>query len=163
MQRFFRASVLAVTVLACVVLTWPTPSQAVQDEKKQDDKKQDDKKKVHEIGGDGLTINSKLANTDDRDPTAKDCYCKVYQVKMSAGKTYVIRMNAKDQKAIDAFLRVEDSGGKELASNDDAPGENTLNSRIDFKCDKDGVYKVYCTSLNPNEVGDFTMIIKLAK
>jgi len=163
MQRFFRVCGLAVTVLAFVGLSCPTPSQAVQDEKKQEEKKQDDKKKVHEIGGDGLTIENKLANTDDRDPTAKDCFCKVYLVKMSADKTYVIRMNAKNTKEIDAVLRVEDAKGKELAFNDDAPGEMTLNSRIDFKCPQDGVYRVYCTSLNPNAVGDFTMIIKLAK
>jgi len=104
-----------------------------------------------------------LANTDNRDPSLKNCYCKMYLVKMAAGKTYVIRMNAKSQQEIDAVLRVEDATGKELAFNDDAPGENTLNSRIDFKCPQDGVYRVYCTSLRPNQVGDFTLFIKLTK
>jgi len=120
------------------------------------------KDKIHEVRvQDGLTIKDKLAVGDDRDREAKDCYCKVYLVRMHADKTYVIRMNAANENMIDAVLRVEDKDGKELAFNDDAPGENTLNSRIDFKCPRDGVYRVIATSLADNQTGDFTLLIKV--
>jgi len=122
------------------------------------------KDKIHEVRvKDGLTIQDKLAVGDDRDKKLKDSYCKVYLVRMTADKTYVIRMNAADQDKIDAVLRVEDKGGKELAFNDDDPNENTLNARIDFNCPKDGVYRVIATSLNDNETGDYTLLIKQAK
>jgi len=72
-------------------------------------------------------------------------------------------MNAADQKEIDSVLRVEDAAGKQLAFNDDAPGENTLNSRIDFACEKDGTYRIIATSLNDNATGNYTVLIKMAE
>jgi len=69
-------------------------------------------------------------------------------------------MNA-DGGNIDAYLRLEDPDGKQLAANDDAPGENTLNSRIDFECKKTGAYRIICTSLNADATGDFTFLVKL--
>ncbi len=125
---------------------------------------QKQKDKIHEVRvKDGLTVKDKLDVGDDRDKKFKDSYCKVHLVRMTAGKTYVIRMNAEDEDKIDSVLRVEDAKGKELAWNDDAPGEMTLNLRIDFKCAKDGVYRISATSLNDNETGNFTLTVKLAE
>ena len=153
-QRIHRTCLALALGAGLACLLWPAPTPAVQ---------KDGDKKVYEVNEkDGLTVGGKLAATDDKDTSLKDSYRKVYLVKMSAGKEYTIRMNAKPGEKIDAVLRVEDPSGKELAFNDDAPGEDTLDSRIDFKCAKDDVYRVICTSLNGNATGDYTLIIKRA-
>src|SRR5262249_46996663 len=78
--------------------------------------------KVHEVGAGGLKIEGKLN---------KDVRSIAYQVKMEAGKTYVIDMISPDQKALDPFLRLLDSAGKQLAEDDD--GGEGLNARITFR------------------------------
>ena len=42
----------------------------------------------------------------------------------------------------------------------DAPGESGLNSRIDFKCTQDNVYRVIATSLGGGSTGNFTVLVK---
>src|SRR5205085_1788915 len=80
------------------------------------------KAKVHEVpAGDGLSINDSLTVNDPKDRIQQDSHHKVFLVKLTAGQNYVVRMNAADQDDLDAFLRIEDSGGKALAANDDAP------------------------------------------
>ena len=71
---------------------------------------------------------------------------------MKAKKKYTIRMNAPNQDILDSMLRVENAAGNELGFNDDAFGEPrpTLNSRIDFTCPQDGVYRVIAINL-PSE------------
>ena len=122
-----------------------------------------DQAKIYSVGLNGLTIVDKLADGDPRDTVRVQSYCKIYSVRLVGGKMYTIRMNAQDWNEIDAFLRLEDANFKQLAFNDDAPGEKTLNSRIDFFCPKTGVYRVIATSLVPNEVGNFTLTINRAK
>jgi len=148
MKYLVRTSCVALA-LGCAAILLPAASQAVEKEKD----------KVFEVKGE-LVIKGALADTDPFDKLLKKSYCKVYLVKMTAGKTYVIRMNADDMMVIDAFLRVEDSAGNQLAFNDDAPGEMTLNSRIDFVAPKDDIYRVYATSLFGPRTGGFTVIIK---
>jgi hypothetical protein len=104
-------------------------------------------------------VKAKLAKTDDKDKVNTDSYCKVHPVKLAKGKKYRIRMNAADTKQLDPYLRLEDAERKEVASNDDAPGEHTLNSRIDFLCDVGGNYRIIATSLNAGATGDFTLLV----
>jgi len=152
-RQILRMGLLVVVALSGAALPWANASSPVQK----------DKAKVHEIGaGNGLKIESALTVNDPKDRVQKDSYSKVFLVKLTAGTNYVLRMNAKDEDELDAFLRVEDAAGKELAFNDDADGENTLNARIDFKCEKDGTYRVICTSFNEAETGNFTLLVKRA-
>jgi len=122
-----------------------------------------DKGKIFQVPLNGLMLSDKLAVNDPRDTVYGQSFCKIYQVWLVARKTYTIRMNAQDQRQIDALLRLEDANFKQLAENDDAPGEKTLNSRIDFICPQTGVYRVIATSFRPNEVGNFTLTINRTK
>src|SRR5262249_3274716 len=113
--------------------------------------------KIYEVGG-GLSLQSRLAVTDDQQGGGQDAvYRKVFLVRMNAGTNYPIRMNARPggKGNLDPMLHLEDPAGKILAVNDDAPGEGTLNSRIDFRCPNDGVYRVIATNLRPRGTGDF--------
>ena len=105
---------------------------------------------------------SALTVNDPKDRVQKDSYSKVFLVKLTAGTSYVLRMNAKDEDELDAFLRVEDAAGKELAFNDDADGENTLNARIDFKCEKDGSYRFDVTGLGFRP-GKYSLVLREAE
>ena len=133
-RQVLRTGLFMAVALTGVALLWPDPSQAVQKEKKQP--------KVFAVpGGDGLKIESELKADDPKDKVKKESHRKVFLVKMAVGRNS-LPMNAKDQDDLDAFLHVEDAAGKELADNDDAPDENTLNARIDFQCDKNGTYRI---------------------
>jgi serine protease Do len=83
---------------------------------------------------------NKLSDTDGKDKVRKQL-CKLYTVNLKGGNTYQIDMTSKE---IDPFLRLEDAGGKELASDDDSGG--FPNARIVFPCPKDGSYRVIATT-----------------
>ncbi len=66
---------------------------------------------------------------------------QVHELKMLAGKTYVIDMSSPQ---FDTYLRLEDDKGKVVAENDDISPTN-LNSRIVFTAPKDGAYRIVAT------------------
>jgi serine/threonine protein kinase len=105
---------------------------------------------VHDIG-DGLKLHGKL---DAQSPTL------VYQVKFSAGKTYVIDMISPDQKALDPFLVLKDADGQQVAEDDDSGGG--LNARIIYRALRDGVYRIHATSFNAGS-GAFTLTVREKK
>jgi hypothetical protein len=72
---------------------------------------------VHEFGN-GLELRGQL---DKQPPTLVD------QVKLAAGKTYVIDMVSSDQQALDPYLVLTDSTGKKMAEDDD-DGLNAVSS-----------------------------------
>jgi hypothetical protein len=86
-------------------------------------------------------IESKLAPTDTRDRVRKASVCKLFSIQMSAGKTYQIDMIS---SAVDSFLRLENSAGKELARDDDGGG--FPNARIVYECTGDGAYRIIATT-----------------
>ena len=102
---------------------------------------------VHEVGN-GLELRGQL---DKQPPTL------VYQVKLAAGKTYVIDMVSPDQKALDPFLILLDAVGKKLAEDDDSGGG--LNARITFRAAKAGTYRIQATSFNGG-AGAFTLTVR---
>jgi len=114
--------------------------------------KEDDK--VHTVGKDGLKIAAQLTRDDAKDPVLKVSFRKAYTVKMVVNKTYTIDMVSKD---FDAFLRLEDATGKELARDDDSGGD--LNARIIFRCPADGDYRIIATSFGAG-VGNFTLQVR---
>ena len=100
--------------------------------------------KVHDVGK-GLKLDGELGKT----------LAVTYNVKLVAGKTYVIDMIANDQKTLDPFLRLLDADGKQLAEDDD--GGDGLNARITHKAENTGTYQVIATCLPPRGQGMFTL------
>lgn len=109
-----------------------------------------------------LEEKSQLGAMDGRDTKLMDSYRKVYTVKMSPGFGYTIDMmsGAGKNKDFDPFLRLEDSTGKQLAENDDGAG--TLNSRIVYRPSREDTYRIIATTFEPNQTGNFTVIVRQA-
>jgi tetratricopeptide (TPR) repeat protein len=105
---------------------------------------------VHDVG-DGLKLQGKL---DAQTATL------VYQVKLSAGKLYVIDMVSPDPKALDPYLKLKDADGQQVAEDDDSGGG--LNARIIYRAPRDGVYRIHATSFNAGS-GAFTLTVREKK
>ncbi len=105
------------------------------------------------VGADGITVEAVLAKNDPIDKVRKK-YCRTYDVQLKGAKTYVIDMTSQQ---FDAFLRLENAAGKELAQDDDSGGGN--NARITFKAPSDGVYRLFATSFGL-ETGLFVLKIR---
>jgi thiol-disulfide isomerase/thioredoxin len=101
-----------------------------------------------------LKIEGELTKDDPVDKAMRNSHHKVHPFKMVAGKAYQIDLMSKD---FDAFLRVEDPKGKQVAYDDD--GGDGLNSRIFYEADKDGEYKIYATTFPPGQTGKYTLVI----
>ena len=101
--------------------------------------------------GDGLKLHGKL---DGKTTTL------VYEVKLTAGKTYVIDMVSPDQRALDPYLVLQDADRKHLAEDDD--GGDGLNARIIYRARRDGVYRILATSYDAGR-GDFTLTVREKK
>ncbi|MFO0966341.1 MAG: PPC domain-containing protein [Gemmataceae bacterium] len=84
---------------------------------------------------------------------------KTFQVKLEAGKSYRIAMNAAAGTDLDCFLVLQDKDGKQLAFDDDGGGG--LNSLIEFTPKAAGVYKVFAAALDG--AGGFTLKITAAE
>jgi WD40 repeat protein/tetratricopeptide (TPR) repeat protein/tRNA A-37 threonylcarbamoyl transferase component Bud32 len=82
---------------------------------------------------------------------------QIHPLTMSAGKTYLIDM---ESPAFDTLLRLEDDQGKKLAENDDISPSN-LNSRIVFRPEKDGPYRIVATSYQRRGSGDYALTIRV--
>jgi hypothetical protein len=95
----------------------------------------------------------KLDEKDAKDASRTDCYCKVYTVKLEAGKTYQLDCNSD----WDNWLRIEDAKGKQLAEDDDSGGGT--NAQILFECKTAGEYRVIVTSFDAGTTGDFTVTV----
>ena len=102
---------------------------------------------VHEVGK-GLELRGQLD---------KQTSSVVYQVKLAAGKTYVIDMVSPDQKALDPYLYLYDATGKKLAEDDDSGGG--LNARIVYRAEQTGVFHIWATSFNGGS-GAFTLTVR---
>src|SRR4029079_8339680 len=79
---------------------------------------------------------------------------KVHAVRLVKGKAYIIDLVSTD---FDAYLRLEDAAGTQLAEDDDSGGN--LNSRIRFTATKDDTFLIYATSLGGGE-GNYTLSVK---
>jgi hypothetical protein len=102
---------------------------------------------VHEVGK-GLELRGQLD---------KQTSSLVYQVKLAAGKTYVIDMVSPDQKALDPHLVLTDAAGKKLAEHQKSGAG--LNARITFRAEQAGAYRIQATTFNAG-VGPFTLTVR---
>jgi hypothetical protein len=104
---------------------------------------------------DGMAkVEAKLTGTDAMDAAQTHSVCKIYAIKLAKGKSYVIDMMSKD---VDSFLRLENSGGKELAKDDDSGGDQ--NARIQFDCPENGTYRIIATTWFGG-MGSFILSVK---
>ena len=108
---------------------------------------------------DVLNVNGELKAADPTDRVRTQSYHKAYSVEMTAGKTYVIDMKSQGTPGFDAFLRLEDPDGKEVAFNDDIEPGN-LDARIVYPATRAGTYRVLCTTLPPRQTGRFLITVK---
>ncbi len=99
----------------------------------------------------GLSVTDKLTAADPTD-RGRGGFVKVYPLKMTVGRRYVIDLISGDYNA---YLRLEDSTGTELAVNDD--NGVSLNSRIVFQPTRTDTYRIFATSLGSGHVGKFTL------
>jgi glutathione peroxidase-family protein len=100
-----------------------------------------------------IKITDKLTKDDTKDKK-RGFACKIHTVKMAKGSAYTIDMVSNE---FDAYLRLEDSAGKELDEDDDSGGNQ--NARIIFNCPKDGDYRIICTCYS-EATGNFTLTVK---
>src|SRR5689334_14399991 len=80
-----------------------------------------------------LKIKGKLSPDDTRDKVIKKSPHQMHEYKMKAGTTYVIDLVSNE---FDAFLRLENTAGEQLAEDDDGGGRT--NARIIFTAPKEG-------------------------
>ncbi len=91
------------------------------------------------------------------DRVKRKSYCQVHTCKLSSKKSYTIDLTA----GFDAYLRLEDANGRQLASDDDGgPGRN---SRIRFSPTMDGEYRIFATSYSNGKAGRYTVVVREAK
>jgi hypothetical protein len=100
-------------------------------------------------------VSGKFTKDDPRD-AERNGPSQTHVVPLKAGKTYRIDMASNN---VASYLRLLDSKGAQLAQD----GSGDLNASIDFKCTKDGDYKVVCTSFNAGGFnGSYTLTVRIA-
>ena len=137
---------------------WPV------DEKKADDKKDDFK--IIEKEPPFRPVEPIIANLADGryqfagqillgDTFAPRRLGKIFHIQLQGQRTYVIDLVSNQ---FDAYLYLHDMAGVLLAFDDD--GGDGLNSRITYKTQAAGTYKIIATSLGSRSVGNFTLSIR---
>jgi hypothetical protein len=99
-----------------------------------------------------------LSKEDPPDRVRKGNPHKVHGYKMNAGSVYVITLISKNPKALDNYLRLEDSAGKDLGEDDDSAG--WPNARIIFKAPQSDNYRIIATAYSG--VGEYTLTVQEA-
>ncbi len=99
-------------------------------------------------------LNERLTDQDSLDTSRTKSFRKIFLVKLKAAKEVTILLKS---VVFDAYLRVEDSAGKELARDDDGGGER--NARVVFAPPADGVYRIIATSFDEHAIGKFTLSV----
>jgi CHAT domain-containing protein/tetratricopeptide (TPR) repeat protein len=103
-----------------------------------------------------LVIRGELKASDPLDRLRKQSYCRVHEVDLKAGRTYLVELRSPD---FDTFLRVEDTQGRVLAENDDI-GKTDLNSRLAIVPERRGTYRLVVTSFEGGQVGEYTVQVQ---
>jgi hypothetical protein len=98
-------------------------------------------------------VKGKLEANDPKDARRTESYCKIYAIKLEAGKTY--QLDCKSDW--DNWLRIEDAKGKQLAEDDDSGGGT--DAQIIFECKTADEYRVIVTSFDAATMGDFIVTV----
>jgi hypothetical protein len=112
-----------------------------------------------------LVHKGRLAKTDPFDRVRKQHHAKVYPTELKQGQVYIIDLESYDGNRdknrpdfFDTYLRIEDAGGKEVASDDD--GGEGLNARILFTPQASGTYRIIATSFSGGATGPYVLRIR---
>lgn len=100
-----------------------------------------------------LNVAGNIQPNDNPDPVRMKPG-KTHEVKLKKGTSYQLDLMSNN---FDAYMRLEDETGREIAKDDD--GGEGLNSRIKFTADKDGAYKIFATTFNGGE-GNYTLVVR---
>ena len=100
-----------------------------------------------------LDKKDKLTKDDPKDKDRGDsCHFKSYKVELNPKTTYIIQLDSRD---FDAYLRLLNPDGKEVASDDDG-AKDGLNAKIVYNCTAPGRYTIIATSFGPPaDTGEF--------
>src|SRR5262249_34275122 len=102
-----------------------------------------------------LNVAGKLTVADPKDRVRKGSHHQVHEVRLQAGKQYVIDLVSTD---FDAFLRLEDDSGNQLAADDDSGGGT--NARLGIALLQTGRYRIIATSFKAGETGAYRLTVK---
>jgi WD40 repeat protein/HEAT repeat protein len=102
-----------------------------------------------------LRIQGVLSEGDPSDRVRQGCHTVVHIYPMRAGQTYVIDLESKD---FDAYLRLENAGGKHLICDDDSGGGT--DSRLVFRAPDTGRYRLIVTSFLRGVAGAYTLSVQ---
>ncbi|MFO0967343.1 MAG: PPC domain-containing protein [Gemmataceae bacterium] len=96
-----------------------------------------------------------LAKGDPLDTVRKTCFRRIHELRLEQNRAYTIAMASKD---FDAFLRLEDPSGKQVAQDDDSgPG---LDAEIRaFKPAVSGVYRIIATTFRDGATGNYDLTV----
>jgi serine protease Do len=104
-----------------------------------------------------LQLEGKLTADDPMDKVRNTCRHKVHSFKVAAGGTYTIDLESTD---FDAYLRIEDSAGKQLAEDDDSAGD--FNSRVVLRPQREDTLRIIVTTCDPGQRGAYRLIVRQA-
>ncbi len=98
----------------------------------------------------GETVNSQLDYAGDRD---------WYRIRLNEGDTYRFGLNSDGESPLnDPLLRLYDSRGNEVASDDDGGGN--LNSLLEFTAPSTGTYFVEAADFNQGGTGGYALSVR---
>lgn len=103
----------------------------------------------------GQTGAGRLALGDDRLDAGE--FTDRWTFRGTPGQAYVVRLNS---GAFDPYLMVR--GADLEADNDDEPGRGSVNSRVEFVMPADGEVRIYATSYQADETGDYALLLSEA-
>jgi WD40 repeat protein/tRNA A-37 threonylcarbamoyl transferase component Bud32 len=104
--------------------------------------------------GENWNIPGFLSAGDPKDRVRTVSPSKVHRFLMPVGETFTVDLVGRD---FDAFLRIEDADGKQLAFNDDAAANNQ-NARIVFQSPRTQDYRLIVTSFD-SRGGDYVLCV----
>jgi CHAT domain-containing protein/tetratricopeptide (TPR) repeat protein len=81
---------------------------------------------------------------------------RAYNVKLAAGKTYLIDMFGPDSAVFDAYLRLLDASGKQLAWDDDSGLD--WDAQIIYRIEQAATYQIVATNMGKGQ-GPFTLTV----
>jgi hypothetical protein len=101
----------------------------------------------------GQAGQGRLALGDDRLDAGE--FVDRWTFRGTPGETYVVRLNS---AAFDPYLLVRGEG-LEADNDDDASGRGAVNSRLEFVMPADGEVRIFTTSYQPDETGDYALVL----
>ena len=111
--------------------------------------------KVRKVESGAVLIEAELAAADAKDRVRTNSACHVHEFELSPAKSYVIDLTS---TRFDAYLRLDDATGNQLAEDDDSGGGT--NARIQFRPRTPGTYRIIATTFEPATFGAYSLTIR---